>query len=780
MSDWINQDLDELDLTFRVGDSVLTEFVRSHDPAAILQELVQNEYDAGGNWLDVTFGESSLVIKGNGTPIDRKGWRRLSLVLGTGRVPDFDQEVEAKKNGIGSKNFGLRSLFLFGDTIFIQSGGKKSVLNIRRGALPVPLTDPVTAKARGVIISVPYRHEAAGALNAFTLDREREVMESLARSIAPTLLKLSEPRRRKSLEEVTVSSERLNRRITWKQSTKQLPLALKGFRLLARRISMTDTAREKREAIEEHEWQRLVEIPHTFADSDIPGYYRERGGRIKVGLSLRTRRGKLRSDQGGGIVYYPLGVANSYTGNSVNINAPFEMDGDRTQIVDPVQGSLNDWLIDTAANMTAELLSTDWFDRFGASAYATVGQVHGSVVKKYADTVQSHLQTSECWPSRESVRGRGKNSIFTTADTLNVTGNHDLSGFLSEGRYLHDALGAHSGAREVALASGVKTFTLNSLVRLRCAGENTDHLGTEVRDGESNYHYVHFPEHWLDLDEQIRCVNALNANRKRLTPQNRNDLKLAPTTLTATGELAQSGELYRVPIEIAEVCPVPPSQRLHPQLSHTVVIGKPWTSRALTNWIGDVCERAVLGKATEQEREALYRYVLSIDGRLPATAKKAVANAPVLLDSSSGWVKPKKITRRNVPGARTFGPALHFPHKDYAKNPALAKALGFKERVTSEDVVQLARLVADKRQVPEKFENALKRHSSLLTGQTVSRLKTIAFLLCNDGELRPPVDIFLNTAKLRACVGSNAHFRPEIRGSSISDLAVTLNPLWKR
>lgn len=156
MTNWINQNLDELDFKFRVGDSILTEFVRGHDPAAVLQELVQNEYDAGGKWLDVSFGESALVIKGNGTPIDRKGWIRLSPILGTGRVAGSDHEVEAKKNGIGSKNFGLRSLFLFGDTIFIQSGGKKSVLNIRRGALPFPLTDPDTAKARGVTISVPY------------------------------------------------------------------------------------------------------------------------------------------------------------------------------------------------------------------------------------------------------------------------------------------------------------------------------------------------------------------------------------------------------------------------------------------------------------------------------------------------------------------------------------------------------------------------------------------------------------------------------------------------
>ncbi len=758
MSDWVDQGIDDLDLEFRIGDSVLTQFVRGHDSAAVLQELVQNEYDAGGTRLDVTFGESSLKIKGNGTPIDRKGWKRLSLVLGTGHVADSDEEVEAKKNGIGSKNFGLRSLFLFGDTIFIQSAGKKSVLNFKRGALRVPLPDPDTATARGIIISVPYRHEASEALNAFTLDTEREVMEGLARSIAPTLLKLSEPMRRESLEEVTVSSERLNRRITWRQTTKRLPLTLKDFRLLARRVSMTDTAREKREIIEEFEWQRLAEIPHAFANSNIPGYYRERGGRIKVGLSLKSSRGKLRSDQDAGIFYYPLGVPHAYTGNSVSISAPFEMDSNRTQIIDPVEGSLNEWLIETASNMTVELLSTDWFERFGASVYVAAGRFQGSSVTKYSDAVRSLLQTKESWPSRKNMGKRIKKPIFATANTLNIASNYDLNGFLEEGKYLHHAFANHSGATEVALASGVKMFTLNSLVRLRCAGSGDSHLDTKITANESNYCYVDYPNHWLKIEKQVQCKNALNTNRKQLTHGNRNDLKLAPTTLSATGELAPSGELYRIPVEIADVCPVPASQRLHPMLSHTAVLGKPWTSRALTNWIHDVCDRAVSGKATDQEREALYRYILSIDGRLPLTAKKSVINAPILVDNSNGWVEPKKITQRNAPGARIFGPALHFPHKDYAKNATLAQALRFKERVTSEDVIRFAEVVAGQPQLAEKFEYALIRHSTLLRSRTVSRLQTIAFLRCNDGELRPPVNIYLNTAKLQACVGANAPF----------------------
>jgi hypothetical protein len=63
------------------------------------------------------------------------------------------------------------------------------------------------------------------------------------------------------------------------------------------------------------------------------------------------------------------------------------MDADRSQIIDPGNSSLNKWLIDTAANMTAELLSSDWFPRFGANAYVAAANFHGSLVTKYEDAV---------------------------------------------------------------------------------------------------------------------------------------------------------------------------------------------------------------------------------------------------------------------------------------------------------------------------------------------------------------------------------------------------------
>ena len=42
---------EDLPLRFEIGNSVVPEFAQSHAPTDVLRELVQNEYDAGGNEL---------------------------------------------------------------------------------------------------------------------------------------------------------------------------------------------------------------------------------------------------------------------------------------------------------------------------------------------------------------------------------------------------------------------------------------------------------------------------------------------------------------------------------------------------------------------------------------------------------------------------------------------------------------------------------------------------------------------------------------------------------
>ncbi len=141
------------------GPAAVGQFLREVSLIDLVVELVQNELDAGATRTSIEFGEQALLCEGNGEPIDAKAWGRLESVIGAGG------DVEAKRDGIGSKNHGLRSLFRLADRIGVQSAAFRTDLTVRGD-----LTNPkrfkpafwprevdVTAPRRGARIVAPYR-----------------------------------------------------------------------------------------------------------------------------------------------------------------------------------------------------------------------------------------------------------------------------------------------------------------------------------------------------------------------------------------------------------------------------------------------------------------------------------------------------------------------------------------------------------------------------------------------------------------------------------------------
>jgi hypothetical protein len=47
---------------FLVGETTLVAFALDHTPADVLRELVQNEYDAGGTSMELSFGIDRLTV----------------------------------------------------------------------------------------------------------------------------------------------------------------------------------------------------------------------------------------------------------------------------------------------------------------------------------------------------------------------------------------------------------------------------------------------------------------------------------------------------------------------------------------------------------------------------------------------------------------------------------------------------------------------------------------------------------------------------------------------
>jgi hypothetical protein len=325
-SEWELPELAASELTYAVTSSVLEQFAQGHTIGDVLRELVQNEYDAHGSSLSVTFGERGLEVHGNGSVIDGVGWRRLSVMLGTGRVIGDDREVPQKVNGIGSKNHGLRSLFLIGDEIYVRSGGRQTVLDLHRGTLREPRSDPASANLPGAHVFVPYRETTDGLLEAYDSAREARDLELLAAELAPTLVKLAQPRAPRSLRSVTVSSARLDRALAWRQNVRLLRRHRLRGPVLQRTIELHDGGTSPDSVlarkIVELEYQRSFDIPASLQSWFFPDYFRVHGGRLRIGISLRLKRKRLDLEDRGSF-YYPLGFASSSTGSAIGVNARF-------------------------------------------------------------------------------------------------------------------------------------------------------------------------------------------------------------------------------------------------------------------------------------------------------------------------------------------------------------------------------------------------------------------------------------------------------------------------
>ena len=750
---WQLPDYPTSELQHRFGDSVLLEFVRGHSYSAVLRELAQNEYDAGGRTLQVSFGDTGLEVIGNGKPIDRKGWRRLSVTLGTGSVTHLQGDLEQKANGIGSKNFGLRSLFLFGDKIYVRSNGRQTMLDLQRGTPRQTCADPSTTGTQGVWIYVPYRRAENGYLNPFTADTEVQVLDEFSEKLSLSIIKLANHGAKKSLDSVIVCSASTNRQITWKQHIQKLNFRKSGVNLLKRRITIVDSTTSRNQSINEFEWLKAIKLPKKFRNNHIPDYYRSRAPYIRLGLSLPMKKGKLDITFPRGRAYYPIGVEYAYTGNSVSINAPFEMDADRSELVDPSNSDFNAWLLDVAVDLTLELLTSDWFYRFGSDAYRAVGDISHSTLPHYSESLKENLEKNSCWPSRKTSNGRKSFKDFSPAQNLVIVTDPCLDNFLDDNNYLHPTINSSKSLRQLAKDYGAKEFTINSLIRLRCAGESSSNLQSTCKKNEACYYYNNFPDDWENLSKQKLCADALDKYRKHITQEHRNDLSICPTTLTASTKLDAAKDLWLVPTDILDVCRVPADERVHPELSKTQVIGRLSRPFRVADWIKDVLSKIENGTVQEQERESLYRYILSVHGRVPQRLVGAVRRSPVLRDHNDNWVPPRLITLKNTTGVRLFRPALYLPHRDYAKNSLLAKTLRFKNRITGDDVVRFAQHVSKQPKFSHKFEQILGRRHELLKSGTVNRLNSIAFLRTQDGNLASPSSLYLDTKRNRACMG---------------------------
>lgn len=731
----------------RIGASVVEQFVRGHNASDVLRELVQNEFDGGGDRLEVNFTQDSLEVIGNGKGVSREGWKRLSVIVGTGRVVGDGQgeRVEAKANGIGSKNFGLRSLFLFGDEIFVRSGGNVCVLDLRTLETG-KVKDPGYWGSRGVRIKVPFRNEAFEMLEPFTAQRESAAFDIMAGGMLATLVKLALPGERQGLREVRLHSARIGRTLEWKQKALTERSKMKGVSIVRRVGRLTDAygGNLARRDFEELEFTTAIEVPPEFRSRMNPAYFKTRDGFVKIGISLPILRKRLDHSRPGHF-HYPLQAPDARTGCLVAVSAPCELDNDRSNLT---EHAWNIWLMGQAARFTVQLLAQDWIGRFGAATFHAVVPHETGSRSVYIDELTRLLREEECWPTRGSGTDRLAKASLTVA-----VGDALLDGFLGDNRYLDKTIAESEALRSLALAAGATRFTVGALVRLRCAGADASKLQTKLKPEEGTWHFDPYKDSLTAKERQILMAERLTALSKQLSQHNRADLRDTPSTLTATNELRPAKDLTLVSPEIWDVCPEPMVNRLHPDLvPHRAISGhcKPFDEQ---KWITEAAGRAAAGSITAAERAALYARITDEGTQLTRSAIQALRTSPVVKDHRGTWVSPEQLVLLKGNLGRFMMPVVHAPSKDLLRSKALVERLRIRAELNSDDLISYAAGIGDRPTTAEAFEKLLVDHMRLLTPSTCQKLRVLPFLRNRAGSLSAPNDLLLDNPLNRSVIG---------------------------
>jgi hypothetical protein len=730
----------------RIGSSFIEQFVAGHDASDVLRELVQNEYDGGGEMLTLTFGSRSLEVVGSGKNIDAKGWERLSVIVGTGNVMGngHGDVVAPKENGIGSKNFGLRSLFRFGDAIHVRSGGKVALLDLQTqetGHEP----DPAWRGEKGVRIHVPYRQGSTERLEAFTAEREEHSLGVMATGMPDTLVKLALTGKKRGLREVSVHSIRTGRTLRWKQDATPGRCRAAGATMVVRKGRLVDGA-DKPCSFQEEEFSRSVAIPSEHAERSFPAYFRLPGGRLKIAVSVPIAHRRIDLNQHG-YFYYPIKAPSSRTGCTVSVSAPFELNTDRSGIIDHVW---NDWLIDQAVELTIDLLKADWFRRYGADAFKALVANGLASPDRFASRIAERLAKEACWPTR----GKGEDH-FASASEIVLPSEEEFGGFLGDKRYLDPALAADKALCDLIADCGAKRFTIASLVRLRCAGEDAAGLATKL-GSDANFYYTDYPRQLADIDVQKRQAAALSAYPRRLNKQHKTDLANTPSTLSYTGALKPATELMIVDPELWADCPEPEANRLHPELTPFKAISGHCRSFDEERWLIDAAVRAATAAPDDRERETLYRKLLAREAPISRAALSALRANPVVKNQRGEWVAPNAMVHLKRPLARLLDPAIDAPSKELLNAPALMARLRIRDSLNGSDLVRYARGLVDRPEIAERFERLLDDHLKLLTGATIDELRAIRCLKARSGDLVAPSTLHLDTPTNRLCIGDNS------------------------
>lgn len=461
-----------------------------------------------------------------------------------------------------------------------------------------------------------------------------------------------------------------------------------------------------------------------------------------------------------GLFFYPLATEHALTGTVASVNAPFQLDADRSNLID---SSWNTWLAKEAARLTLDLLKGDWYPRFGADAYSAANPGHGSPTH-FSDEVKEQLAADTCWPTQAKL---GRSVRYARANETVVPIHEEFNGFLSDRRYLSRSLVADAFAPGMAVRFGAKRFSLNSLVRLRCAPKDNSALKTKTTT-DANYHYVAFGRSMADEERQVKLADVLDKFSRRLSNNNRFDIRTTVSTLAADGSLKAPEELVLVESGLWADCPVAMSERLHASLLPYRVIASVCRPFDINAWIQRAAARAARQEISDSDLETLYRHLLNRSIKLNRNTIASVMRSPVVKNHRGDWVSPSELVILPNDQFNVVEPVVNAPSRELIEADFLMSRLKIRNKLSGDDLIAMGLYVVDHPSFAEQFETLLFRKLRLLTPPIVNRLRDIAFLQTMANTLAAPKNLLLPTTNNVVCIEDPSSFVGQSRKNRVS------------
>jgi hypothetical protein len=746
---------------FKVGTSLLTQFITSHDYLDCIIEALQNDFDAMSEEFEFSVGKDGVSIRGHGNPVDDPGWIRLSYTLG------YNSPEERKVGSIGNKNQGVRSYLLFGDEVVFRSAGKK-VLITPDGSSQEPRADETTRSKSGVDISVSLRAKPGGGLPAFDEDAETVLAKKLTEKLPGILSQLQVKGWERVLRKAQFTLTRTN---VFIEVTQELlsTTRVQGFTKYQRKITLVkrqvDPLGPKVDPVNETtyhiEYVKTYDIPPTLPTTDIPSFF-VRDGKLAVGLAIQVKNEKPVVEVGH--LYYPLELANVTTGVSISVNAPFVLDLPRQGLV--MTNPLNSWLLEQASNAMGELFKGVLVREFGANAYDLLchnsEDLTGGFEEASLESIKaSHAVLNESYDGSLGFEG---DDFFCGEDTY-LPKSSDLYGFIGDNkREVSRLLSSQEGVTTVLTSKlGAEEFNIHDVVELW----SNDYTGSAIvgwhQDNEED-----FIKELCDVGSQLRYASALVSHWGELSEAETKRVGNSSATLnallaadSARVRLGRSSAMRRWDSGVEGV----------PKLDLKTIINQNIADHELyvrllkvpTFELNDYVQNLLLpsfeGMSLE-EKVSTSEFLLKNVKHLSVDSVNALKKSSVFRTTSDGWATFDKVVNALPAVKDSMLDSLQYPHKTLLTKEFL-EVFPFRGEPTEQEIeARVAKLLSTRATVKSK---EVLDFQSFLIGRPLTldlelRLRYRILTVDTKGRICLVAESYLNTANLLPLLGNNVHY----------------------